>query len=151
MISRANGKQVARAFDQQQRLDVLLLDVGQLEQTAIDQFHVEHGLVLVGRLDRQLQVQLEQAVRAALGGHFDPQVDGGLAVDAQGFRGARVLEREVADVLGQDAEAGAGGLALLSLALVALLGLAFGRGGGVGHGAVFEAVSGNGWRPIRRQ
>ena len=104
------------------------------EQAAIDEFHVKHcGLVVGGRLDRQLQVDFEQAVGATRGVPFHTHVDGGLAVDAQAVRRLGVFERQVADILGQDAEAGALRLAALRLGLVGRLAVGVGGRRGVGH------------------
>jgi hypothetical protein len=67
---------------------------------------------------------------------MDTEVDARLAVDAQRFRRARVLERQVLDVLSQDAEARADGLARVRLAVLrggAVGG--FGGRSGVGHEA----------------
>ncbi len=122
------GEQVARALDQQHRLDVGFGHAGDPEQAAEHQFDMEHRVVFAGGGGDQLQVHLEQAVRAAAGVELHAEVDGRLRQAAvQGVRRAGALERQVANELGQDADARAG---RRRVGAVGRRG--FGRG--VGHG-----------------
>ena len=67
-----------------------------------------HRVAALG-LGRELQVHLEEAVGTAAGVHFDADVDlrlQTLAVGPERFRRQRVLEGQIADELGENAEAG---------------------------------------------
>ncbi|MNI68967.1 hypothetical protein D3C73_1246920 [compost metagenome] len=108
---------------------------------------MKHRGLVVGRgLDRQLQIDFEQTVGAALGVHFDAHVDGRLAVDAQAVRRLGVFERQVADVLGQDTEAGA-----LRLGLVGRLAVGVGGRRGVGHESGNRLAEMEASRSLRRR
>ena len=87
---------------------------------------MEDRTVFARGAGRELQVHLEQAILATAGVHFHAQVDLRLgAGSAQGVGRPRVFERQVADELGQDANAGHKGFGAVRLA--------FGGRVGVGH------------------
>ena len=76
-------------------------------RAAVQQLDVEQRAVGARGAGRELQVHLEQAVLAAAGVHLDVEVDLRLVLaGTQGVGRARVLHREVADELGEDADAG---------------------------------------------
>src|SRR5579875_3103695 len=61
------GKQIARALDHQDLLQVLLLDPDHLEDAGVDDFHLEDGVGRAARLGRHLEIDLEYAALAGLG------------------------------------------------------------------------------------
>ncbi len=79
-----------------------------LEQTTIDEFDLKGGLAF--RLSRraQLQIHLEQAIRATPRGHFHAQFNLRLGCRAQAVWSARVFKREIAGELRQNTDLGLG-------------------------------------------
>ncbi len=95
-------EEIARAFDEQGRFNHLFRNIAKLEQAAIEQFDGEHGAFGGGGLDRQFDVDFEQAIRTTLGAHFDAEIDFRTRIHAQRIRRAGIFEREIADELRQD-------------------------------------------------
>ncbi len=117
-------EEVTRAFDHQHRFEIGGRHAHDLEQTRIHHLQVENRVGQAGGAGRQLQLDLIETILPPAGVELDAQINLRLRfATAQRFRGAGILEGKVADILGQDPDAG------LCIACV----WRGGAGQGVGH------------------
>ncbi|EGE58234.1 hypothetical protein RHECNPAF_3340030 [Rhizobium etli CNPAF512] len=103
------GEEHARALDEENRQHVLLRETGNAEDAAIDEFGVEHRLVIVlgFGIQRQHDIEIRVGKRIGIDVHID--VDRRcLVAGLQRTRRTRIFEGKILRILRKDREGGVG-------------------------------------------